>query len=62
MLKVSSDDPNIDLANDRLLNKFDVQRVPEPSNVGGLSVVILGGMWLLKKKMLPVPSINLLKK
>ncbi|MHC5613220.1 MAG: PEP-CTERM sorting domain-containing protein [Nostoc sp.] len=27
--------------------------MPEPSNVGGLSVVILGGMWLLKKKIAP---------
>ncbi|MHC5728255.1 MAG: PEP-CTERM sorting domain-containing protein [Nostoc sp.] len=61
-MKVSTDDPNIDPANDRLLNKFDVQRVPEPSNVGGLSVVVLGGMWLLKKNLLPGSSINLLKK
>lgn len=45
-----TDDPNGDPVNYRLLNKFDVHRVPEPSSVGGLSVALLGSMWLLKKK------------
>ncbi|MEH1889899.1 MAG: PEP-CTERM sorting domain-containing protein [Nostoc sp.] len=47
-----TDDPNIatNPANARLLNKFNVQAVSEPSNVGGLIVVLLGGIWLLKKK------------
>ncbi|MEH1872357.1 PEP-CTERM sorting domain-containing protein [Nostoc sp.] len=45
-----TDDPNGAPVNYRLLTKFDVQPVPEPSTVGGLSVVLLGGIWLLKKK------------
>ncbi len=48
-----TDDPNGDPVNYRLLNKFDVQPVPEPGSVGGLSVVLLGGIWLLKRKSAP---------
>lgn len=48
------DDPNGgDPADYRLLNKFDIQRVPEPSSAASLSVVLLSGVWLLKKKLIP---------
>ena len=48
-----TDDPNGAPVNYRLLNKFDVQRVPEPSSAGSLSVVLLGCAYLLKKKLVP---------
>ncbi|MEH2183908.1 PEP-CTERM sorting domain-containing protein [Nostoc sp.] len=51
-----TDDPNGAPVNYRLLNKFDVQPVPEPSNAASLSVVLLSGAWLLKKKLTPSSS------
>ena len=48
-----TDDPNGAPVNYRLLNKFDIQPVPEPDGLGGLSVAFLGSMWLLKKKLTP---------